>query len=75
MSSSSLSTAAFFIGLIVASFSGSAIARHAGFGDESWLMGVFALGILLISQGPIADMRRKIAELERKIAAADQNPT
>jgi len=42
-----------FVGVAITSFAGTAIARRAGFDAESWLIGMFALGIFLLSQGPV----------------------
>lgn len=55
------------IGIMIAAFAGSKIARSAGFGNEGWLMGVFALGIILATQGPLFRLRQQIYEIQKKL--------
>ena len=57
-----------FIGVFIASFTGSAIARHAGFDAESWLIAAFALGILLLSQAPVLRLRQEVRDLQMRLA-------
>ena len=63
-----LATLSLVVGVVVASFSGSAIARQAGFGAESWLMLAFAFGILLLSQGPVLRLQQQVRDLRRQLA-------
>ena len=56
------------VGILIAGFAGSAIARNAGFGAQSWLMLAFALGILIISQAPVFKLQQRVRDLERQLA-------
>ncbi|MCP1375634.1 hypothetical protein [Dyella lutea] len=68
MNLKAVGTAIAIIGVIVASFAGNAIARQSGFGDEGWLMAAFAFGILLLSQGPVLQLRQEVRELRAHLA-------
>lgn len=61
-------TAAAITGVTIASFAGNAIARQSGFGAEGWLMAAFALGILLLSQGPVLQLRQEVRDLSARLA-------
>lgn len=58
------------VGVVIASFAGTAIARHSGFGAESWLMAAFALGILLLSQGPVLRLQQEVRDLQARLAGS-----
>jgi heme/copper-type cytochrome/quinol oxidase subunit 3 len=64
-----LAISSIVVGVLVAGFAGSAIARNAGFGAQSWLMMTFALGILIISQGPVFKLQHRVRELEKQLLA------
>ena len=66
MNSTTFSTVAVLIGVSMMTYAGNAIARLSGFGDHGWLFGIFALGILLLSQIQVAILRRKLQGLERR---------
>lgn len=66
-----LSTLSGTVGILIAMFSGTAIARHAGFGSESWLMAAFALGILLLSQGPVLRLQQEVRDLQTRLAGGN----
>ena len=55
-------------GVVVASFAGNAIARQSGLGADSWLMAAFALGILLLGQGPVLQLRQEVRDLRASLA-------
>lgn len=63
-----LGTVSAIIGVLMASFAGNAIARQSGFGAESWLMAAFALGILLLSQGPVLLLQQELRDLKARLA-------
>ena len=56
------------VGVVIASFTGTAIARRAGFDAESWLMAAFALGIFLASQGPVLRLQQEVRDLQARLA-------
>jgi hypothetical protein len=60
-----LATRSAVVGVTIAAFTGSAIARQAGF--ESWLIAAFALGILLLSQGPILRLQQEVRDLKARL--------
>jgi hypothetical protein len=62
-----LSTISVVVGVVVVAFSGSAIARHAGFGDSSWMMLAFVVGILLVSQGPVFKLEQQVRDLQQRL--------
>lgn len=55
-------------GVIIASFAGSAIARRAGFDAASWLVAVFGLGLVLLSQGPVLRLQQEVRELRARLS-------
>ena len=67
MNLKALATLSVVVGVTIASFAGSAIARRAGFGAESWLVAAFALGILLLSQGPVLRLQQQLRDLEARL--------
>ena len=67
MNSTISSTVVVFIGVSMMGYAGNAIARLSGFGDHGWLLGIFALGILLLSQIQVGSLRRKFQDLERRL--------
>ena len=69
MNLKTLGTLSAIVGVVIASFTGTAIARHAGFDAESWLMGAFALGILLLSQGPVLRLQQEVRDLQTRLAS------
>ena len=68
MNSTISSLVAVFIGVSMMTYAGNAIARLSGFGDHGWLFGIFALGILLLSQIQAGSLRRKLQDLERRLS-------
>jgi ABC-type glycerol-3-phosphate transport system permease component len=68
MNLKAVGTAVTIIGVIIASFAGNAIARQSGFGAEGWLMAAFALGTLLLSQGPVLQLRQEVRDLRARLA-------
>ena len=68
MNLKAVGTAVAIIGVVVASFAGNAIAQQSGFGAEGWLMAAFALGILLLSQGPVLQLRQEVHDLRARLA-------
>ena len=68
MNLKAVGTAVAIIGVTIASFAGNAIARHSGFGAEGWLMAAFAFGILLLSQGPVLQLRQEVRDLRARLA-------
>jgi hypothetical protein len=71
MSLKMLATLSAVVGVLVAAFAGSAIARYAGFGAQSWLMLAFAFGILLLGQSPVLRLRQQVLDLQRQISSSD----
>ena len=67
MNLKAVGTAVAVIGVIVASFAGNAIARQSGLGAEGWLVAAFALGILLLSQGPVLQLRQEVRDLRARL--------
>ncbi|ODU66903.1 MAG: hypothetical protein ABT16_00310 [Rhodanobacter sp. SCN 65-17] len=67
MNLKAVGTVVAIIGVIIASFAGNAIARQSGFEAEGWLMAAFALGILLLSQGPVLLLRQEIRDLRARL--------
>ena len=67
MNLKAVGTAVAVIGVIVASFAGNAIARQSGLGAEGWLVAAFALGILLLSQGPVLQLRQEVRALRARL--------
>ncbi len=57
-----------YVGVVIVPFAGTAIARRAGFDAESWLMEAFALGILLLSQGPVLRLQQEVRDLQAHLA-------
>lgn len=53
---------------IIASFAGSAIARRAGLDAASWLVAVFGLGLVLLSQGPVLRLQQEVRELRARLS-------
>ncbi|AND68794.1 hypothetical protein ATSB10_13400 [Dyella thiooxydans] len=70
MNLKAVATVVTIIGVVIASFAGNAIARQAGLGAEGWLVAAFALGILLLSQGPVLQLRQEVRDL--KVRSADR---
>ena len=68
MNLKTLATLSAVVGVIIAAFTGSAIARQAGFGGESWLLAAFALGILLLSQGPVLRLQQEVRDLKARLS-------
>ena len=60
-------------GVVIASFAGNAIARQSGLGAESWLMAAFALGILLLSQGPVLQLRQELRDLNARMGSRSES--
>ena len=56
------------VGVVIVPFTGAAIARRAGFDAESWLMEAFALGIVLLSQGPVLRLQQEVRDLQTRLA-------
>ena len=62
-----LSTLSVVVGIVIVAFSGSEIARNAGFGDSSWLMLAFVVGVLLMSQGPVLKLEQRVRDLQKQL--------
>ncbi|AND68078.1 hypothetical protein ATSB10_06240 [Dyella thiooxydans] len=61
------------VGVVIASFSGSAIARHTGLGAEGWLLAAFALGIVLLGQGSVLRLQEQVQELQARLARSENH--
>ena len=59
------------VGVVIAAFAGSAIARSSGFGSQGWLMAAFALGILLMAQGPVLRLQQQVRELQKRVSGGN----
>lgn len=66
-----LSTISAILGITIVSLTGSAIASRIGLGGQSWLMMVFALGIVLLSQAPVLTLRKEVRDMQARLAARD----
>ncbi len=66
-----MSTMSAIVGVTIISFVGSAIARRTGLGGEGWLMMVFALGIVVLSQAQVFHLRQEMRDLEIRSAPRD----
>ncbi|WP_017463192.1 hypothetical protein [Dyella ginsengisoli] len=60
-------------GVVIASFSGSSIARHTGLGAEGWLLAAFALGIILLGQSSVLRLQKQVQELQARLARNDKD--
>jgi hypothetical protein len=72
MNLKALAVASGITGVVIAIFAGSAIARRAGFGAESWLMTAFALGILLLCLSPVLRLQQQVRDIERRLAVGGE---
>jgi type IV secretory pathway TrbD component len=54
-------------GIVVAALSGNAIARHAGFGEDAWLVATFAFGILLVGHASMMRVHKRLADVESEL--------
>ncbi len=73
MNRKTLAMVAGILGVLIMSLAGSAIARRTGFGNESWLMSAFALGILMLSQVQVVRLRQEIRDMEIRLAPRDDS--
>ena len=64
-----LAAASGIAGAAIAIFAGSAIARRAGFGTETWLMTAFALGIFLLCLSPVLRLQQQVRDIQNRLAA------
>jgi hypothetical protein len=64
-----LATASWVVGLAIAIFAGTAIARRAGFGTESWLMAAFALGLVMLSHSPVLRLKQELRDIQERLRA------
>jgi hypothetical protein len=71
MNRKGLSTLAVVVGVVIIVSFGAAIARRSGFGAETWLMTAFALGIILVCQGPVIKLQQQVREIEIKMGGGD----
>ena len=61
------------LGIILMAFCGSTIGNKIGYvGMEQAYLAGFALGVVLLGQLPAASLRKRITDLEAKLAATEQ---
>jgi len=56
-----------FVGVLMMAVSATAIARMAGLSAHGWLMMSFGVGVLILSQIQVRNLRRELQELERRL--------
>jgi phosphate/sulfate permease len=66
MNPRSIGVAVSTTGVVISAIAGSVVARRGGFGDQSWLMGAFALGIIMAIEGRIIRLRQQIHEIQSR---------
>ncbi len=58
-----------FVGAVLTGVCGSMIGHQIGFeGNQMLVMGGFSIGVVYLSELPLIALRKKIAELETKLA-------
>jgi len=59
-----------FVGIVMMAFCGQSLSNRIG--GASWELAGFAVGILLIANAWIFELRKRVSELENKLSATNE---